>query len=532
MEFFTENNLEVFSNLIDTEFKKNTSEADLIRLKLTENGVFDKTAYWAQLLEKEGFSIDGKMMWQFSGRVRKYSWAKVYLAGFENTDIYFTIGVGSRLVQDSNKCSLVYKIDCQRKRGSLSPYQIEAFDDYLQENNLDWVRRVETNELTKYSWERLLSETLSFINVFETHYRELVYILWPNGIGVSSKVARLCWNDLGWERPSGMEGKSRNANHTFESKGYGHEEWLFDLNRSLNGYQYGFIQAFNKGEHFGKTYDLHRYTMKREVNVSSCYWVGRIKRIHVLTKKEQKEVFQLYKEKGWYPEMMKELQDVGVEHRDLEIVSEEELFNVKFKIDSENFIRFDPLIFISEPKLEISKGYGRYNLKDLITKTESVLNTSNRYVFRSGYNPTKTGTSKSIYSTKTVNRSLKHKEVQEYMYIQLIKEKGSENVGTEVPTGRGTSIDMVVVQSDMSEWFYEVKTYNQPLVCIREAFGQILEYAMFSNNRYAKKLIIVGLNRPSTPELDYLQHLRDTTKLPVFYQVFDTSKKELIDKLY
>lgn len=532
MEFFTKKNFEQFSNLIDTQFVRNTSQAEQIKNVLTNNGVFDKTEYWAKLIERNGFSVEGKMMWQFSGRIRRYSWAKVYLKGFENTDIYFTIGVGSRLIEDSSRCSLVYKLDCQRKRGSLSPYQIEVFDNYLQEKKLEWVRRVEASELTDYSWERLLDETLSFINLFETHYGELVDIIWANGIGVLPKVARLCWNDLGWEKPSGLEGKSQNTDHTFESKGYGHEEWLFDLNRSIDGYQYGFIQAFNKGNHYGKTYDLHLYTLKREENRSDCYWVGRIKYAQVLTKKEQKVVFKYYKDKDWYPEMMQELKEVGVMHRDLEIVSEEELFNVKFKIDSETFTKFEEPMLVENPKLEISKGYGRYTLKDLMTTTKTVLNTSNSYKFKSGHNPTKTGISKSIYSKKTVNRSLKHKEVQEHMYNQLIHKYGKNNVGTEVPTGRGTSIDVVVVQSDKTEWFYGVKTYHQPLVCIREAFGQILEYAMFSKNMYANKLIVVGLNEPSKSEAEYLQHLRDSTRLSIFYQVFDTSIKELIDKMF
>lgn len=205
---------------------------------------------------------------------------------------------------------------------------------------------------------------------------------------------------------------------------------------------------------------------------------------------------------------MKELKEVDVDHRDLDIVSEEELFNVKFKIDSNSFTRFEEPKFIENPKEEISKGYNRYNLKDLIITTETVVNTTGKYKFKPGHNPTKTGTSKSIYSKKTVNRTLKHKKIQEYMYNQLSLKYGKANVGTEVLTGRGTSIDVVVVQPDKSEWFYEVKTYNQPLICIREAFGQILEYAMFSKNEHAKKLIIVGVNEPSNSEIEYLKHLR------------------------
>lgn len=533
MEFFSSKDFEYYESVIGLTYKSGTALAADLKLKLTQNGVFDKTKHWAELLKLEGYPIKSINAWQDYLKVRRYSWARIYLDGYEDTYVYFTIGVGSMLSSPNEDLCLVIKLDCHRKKGDLSPYQIQSFDNY-KETYLpnDWIIYIKRKELKKYNWESLKNQTLEFIKRNDEHYKNLVNELWPNKVGVVSKVARLCWNDLGWEKPSGPEGKSKNTDHTFESKGYGHEEWLFDLERGIEGYHYGFIQAFNKGEHFGKTYDLHLYTLKREDKKSNCYWVGRINYAQVLTKKEQEEIYKLYKVNGWYPEMMQELKEVDVEHRDLEIVSEEEMFNVKFKIDSDSFTMFEEPKFIENPKEEISKGYGRYNLKDLITTTASVLNTSNNYKFKPGHNPTKTGTSKSVYSKKTVNRTLKHKKIQELMFNQLVKEYDERSVGTEVPTGSGTSIDVVVVQSDMTEWFYEVKTYNQPLVCIREAFGQIMEYAMFSKNKHADKLIIVGVNKPSESEIEYLKHLRNTTRLNVFYQVFSLEMMLLNETFY
>ena len=534
MNFFTKQDFEFYSKVIDDYVNSKSPNWIEVRNQLTKKGVFGKTGHWAYFFKNRDYPVEFRNDCQFSGKLRHYTWAKIYLAGHEQTNIFFTVGVGSKSQKNTKVFNLVYKLDCQRKRGDISPYQIKIFDKYIKDNvpNNSHVRFIEPQELINYNWEELVKETQNFINDFEEHYKNAVKLVWTNGVGVLPKVARLCWNDLGWEKPSGPEGKSDNEDFTFESKGYGHEEWLFDLDRIIDGYHYGFIQAFNKGEHYGKTYDLHLYSLKRVDNKSRCYWVGRIKKAEVLTKKEQKEVFERYKDEGWYLEMMKELNDVNVLERDLEIVSEEELFNVKFKVDEDVFTRFEEPVFIEYPKEEISKGYSRYGLKDLLKRTLSIDKASGNYNFKPGHNPTKTGTSKSVYSKKTVNRTLKHKEIQEHMYIQLSQEYDEQSVGTEVSTGRGTSIDVVLVQPDKSEWFYEVKTYNQPLACIREAFGQIIEYAMFSKNKHADKLIVVGVNNPSKSEMDYLNHLRQTTGLNIYYQVFELNEKILLNKMY
>lgn len=535
MEFFTKGNLKAFSGLIDIKFIRGTQQADFIKKTLTNNGVFDKTAYWAKLIGQEGHSVEGKMMWQFSGRVRKYSWAKVFLYGFENTEVYFTIGVGSRLVEDSSKCSLVYKIDCQRKRGDLSPYQLIAFDEYLNENELDWVRRIEAEELQNYSWERLLEETITFMNSHKEHYKKLVDIVWPNGVGVLPKVARLCWNEYNWQRPSGEFGKSVSAGYAFEKdKGYGYEEWLFDMDRVINGVHYGFIQALNKGNHDGKIFDIHLYAIKRteqKVPESKYYWIGRIKKARVLTTEESSKILKEYKQREWYSHMITELQEVGVKGFDFTPVKEDKIFNVAFEASSSGYVLFNEPIEVKNPKMEISAGY-HYVLSDLLKKTSSITNSKGEYKFKSGHNKTKTGSLNSGYSITVVNKVLFHKEIQEHIFNQLSQEHGESKVGTEVPTGNGTSIDVVLEMDGDRDVFYEVKTAGSALKCIREAMGQILEYSLYPENFLCSKMIVVGPYEPDTSVKKYLIFLRNKTSLPLYYQAFSSSENILREELY
>ena len=56
------------------------------------------------------------------------------------------------------------------------------------------------------------------------------------------RMARICWNDNGWVFPSGRLGKSKDKKSHEGKYGYGHEEWLMDTSKLINGYNYGFLE--------------------------------------------------------------------------------------------------------------------------------------------------------------------------------------------------------------------------------------------------------------------------------------------------
>lgn len=53
---------------------------------------------------------------------------------------------------------------------------------------------------------------------------------------------RVSYNNQDWINPSGSEGKSK-SNTTFESSGFGMEEWLFNDLFLKEGYHYGYIEG-------------------------------------------------------------------------------------------------------------------------------------------------------------------------------------------------------------------------------------------------------------------------------------------------
>jgi hypothetical protein len=69
--------------------------------------------------------------------------------------------------------------------------------------------------------------------------------------------------------------------------------------------------------------------------------------------------------------------------------------------------------------------------------------------------------------------------------------------------------------------YYEIKTGLSAQSCIREALGQLLEYAYWPGAQLAARLVIIG-----EPPLDkyaktYLETLQKEFSLPVEYRQFD-----------
>ena len=112
---------------------------------------------------------------------------------------------------------------------------------------------------------------------------------------------------------------------------------------------------------------------------------------------------------------------------------------------------------------------------------------------------------------------LRHNFLPLRLYELLVSEFGASNVGTELPTGNGTRID-VVVKHGNGYWFYEIKTYHSPRACIRDAIGQLLEYSHWPKGIPADKLIVVGENPLDEDGAQYLATLRQLFALPIEYR--------------
>ena len=78
--------------------------------------------------------------------------------------------------------------------------------------------------------------------------------------------------------------------------------------------------------------------------------------------------------------------------------------------------------------------------------------------------------------------------------------------------------------------FFEIKTYSAKR-SIREALGQILEYAHYPSKEQANKLFIIGPEEPGLDEIAYMSYLRNKYHLPVWFRWYSFAENNLSDEI-
>ncbi|GAB5451625.1 MAG: hypothetical protein Hals2KO_19530 [Halioglobus sp.] len=127
----------------------------------------------------------------------------------------------------------------------------------------------------------------------------------------------------------------------------------------------------------------------------------------------------------------------------------------------------------------------------------------------------------------SVDKELRHTLIQNALFKYLESLHGEDNTSGEQNTGNGTLID-VAVRTKHGHEYYEIKTALSAQGCIREALGQLMEYAFWPGAQEAQKLIVVG-EPPCDKEAEtYLRAIRSRFGLPLHYRQFNLKKSTLI----
>lgn len=278
------------------------------------------------------------------------------------------------------------------------------------------------------------------------------------------KITRICWNTENWERPSGLTGKSKDKDSYEQTYHFGHEEWLFDKRMILeDGYLYGYLQALLHPDcHKGKTYDIHLFSINSDTQ--DRLYVGCLRNAEVLTDEDRDWASTECEKLGLVQAMDRDLKRIGVTES-LESVHP----NVRFKLDQ---------VELAYPKYQLidpeSLVGHRYQLMDDVSERLKFLDDPRKEI-----EPTQS-TEDIIcsVSTPTYVKKQKHKEIQ-LALKKYLSHKGYPDVELEAPAGGGRQIDLKAYHKRSKSWHYfEIKVYNARL-SIREALGQILEYAHY-----------------------------------------------------
>ncbi len=332
--------------------------------------------------------------------------------------------------------------------------------------------------------------------------------------GNINKLSKICWNTENWKFPSGSQGKSISIESYEADSGFGHEEWLLDKSKIIDGYHYAFLQPLNikTDKHKDHVYNILLFTIN---NLNKQYFVGEIKNVECINTDESIRAYKIYKTNGWLEKMKKDLERIGVNHKKFIQTPPEIFFNVRFKFIDVS--QPDELIEVAEEDVNITVN--RYKL--LPQKSEIILGTVRDEDETEG-NKKNTNRRKKVFNSDCEYDPY-HDQMQNAIFDLLNNSTKYKKVFIE--KGR---VDIKAITKENQWHYFEIKTDNAKQ-SIRKALGQILEYAFYPNANKADKLIIIADEKPNTDIIKYLDHIRTLFSLPISYRHFNLEKNELSD---
>ncbi len=515
--FFTKEELEFYSSIYREDYRKGNDWQKYYAQRLRP--INQKLKYWLTQIKPNEFKIkyDGKWLGANS-KVSDYLWPRIYSG--EDKDIFFNAEVAAY------GRFLGFKLDGYfSTKKKLSDSKIKILNEFKENPDNEWKWwKISFDDIQSYNWERLISETKEYIIEQRANHDHLKKIL-----SKESKIARLTWNTNGWVKPSGLTGKSTNV--SFENEhGFGHEEWLFDGDKVIGGYKYGFLEPIHKfrSRYEGQVFNLMLYTRDAESNQS--FWVASLKDVEVLLPEESEKILAHYKQEGWYDEMKADLYNLNLDSGQLDTwIKEgaEQLFNIKFKAYQLNEIPAELFPVLNENEIPST----RYILMDLPAGIQEKMEVR----FKTGFSFEDSGSEEANLGTKSlrtgrkkeIELELKHNILQTKFLKYLQKKYGKSIVKRECTAYGASRID-VIRKTDTGYVFYEIKTYNSLRTSIREGIGQLLEYTLYPNVNEAESIVLVSHVAPSDEVKKYLHHLKNFIKLPFSYTHFDIEQEEII----
>ncbi len=156
--------------------------------------------------------------------------------------------------------------------------------------------------------------------------------------------------------------------------------------------------------------------------------------------------------------------------------------------------------------------------QDFFLDTDSSTAPTSPFKFTPGHVPKKTGKVAVSAPTTGTMAALLHNELQTALYNALVKIHGNDCVRTELPTGLGTSIDLVVKTATFC-WFYEIKVAKSLKACIRQALPQLLEYAYWRDDTDVADRLYIASKFAMTKDANaFIELLRSRFDLPLYYE--------------
>ena len=311
-------------------------------------------------------------------------------------------------------------------------------------------------------------------------------------------TARICWNTNGWAFPSGSARTLEEGSYVART-GFGHEEWLLNLSWLIDGFHYAFLQPVNRSldNLRGQRIDILLYTVDPQ---KRRLYVGEIANCEVLTHDQAADALKVYQKRGWLKAMIEHVASVGGDTS--QINSDPELFNIRFRREDADVYHELRLADRADAVWNLNRytlaAAGERIEKQWRARKGSVAAPSTAPITRAGAPP--------------VTFDPIHKRLQADLLAKLQIRYGKENVLLEE-----AGVDVTI--KGKKTVLVELKTTANARLAIREALGQLLEYAYFRTPARPGplELIIMAPGRFDDEAKNYMQQLRGKFNFPVQY---------------
>ncbi len=415
------------------------------------------------------------------------------------------------------------------RNGNYKPQKIS--DKWFQYRNFIFIGKIIHKTLDKIDESDLETILQGFDDLLPV-YRYCV-LQDPAVINNGNKIfTRLTSNENNWEIPSPHKWKEKyqgNKHIPFENQyGFGHEEWLFNPRYNVNGFQYGHIVGIHKGKSdITKYIEAHFYTVKKEISQAAVYYLGYIKNLSVIKNDldEQNLINDIIR--AHWPDMLAEVESINADIKGL--TENPYITNVKFKL--EDVIFFDDPVYQPDFDLYTYKRFQPYQIKGSLNDLFKLKDEEDISVFPAGKaSQTSQYNRENRKSSITVTKV--HDEITEALELFLKPEisLSKKNISVNKMRFRGNIADLVTINSDQSINIYEVKTSSSGRRNIRDAIGQLLDYALHSFKFKVNRLIIVSPVSLNEKEIDFLDELKKKISFPIDYYGYNKDESERFTK--
>jgi hypothetical protein len=343
---------------------------------------------------------------------------------------------------------------------------------------------------------------------------------------MEEKMARICWNSNNWRSPSGREGKSLDLSSYEYINGFGHEEWLFDLDKVINGFHYGAIQPVGRNQNLykGQIFKILLYTYKADDK--EWYWVGWLNNVTAISLGEAMNVYEEYAKRGWLDLMKEDIDKVGANQNELNVFSKY-CFNVKFKPSEIIPVNNCLQLFKSDQKIT----HNRYTLLNIDPKIINSFETSKIEIIGNDLNKKHKKTFTKSFVEYSKEYEFTHGLIQDAFFDYLVQNFVNDKIKMEARiTKLNNSIDIYQEKETGLKIIYEIKTYFDLRYSIRMALGQLFEYGYYPNRTENYKLIIVSDKFLTEDSKQYIDNLKTMFNIDIGLINFDHENRKIEEK--